>query len=333
VRPAAALIRYLAATAALLASSGSGALAEQDRPSTFKVIGYYSLRAATTADPATVPFERLTHVNLSFLNPTPAGEYTQNLPALAPFVASAHAHGVKVLASIGGGGDHSYYHALLADGRRTAFIDRLVGVAIEHRLDGIDVDLEGGDIGARYEPFVVELGQALRRHGKLMTSAIAVFYKDQLSDRALAQYDFVNIMSYDHTGPWRPERPGPHSTYEHAVEALEYFGTARHIPRDRMVLGVPFYGYGYGPELLSPAVTMTYKDIVAAFPGAEQVDEWKMPGGTTIFYNGIPTIRRKTALAMEKASGIMIWQILGDASGDVSLLTAVNDVAYGARAR
>jgi len=327
----ASIIAVGAVGAALPVGGSTGA--GQNGRSSFKVIGYYSLRAATTADPASVPFNQLTHVNLSFLNPTPAGEYTQNLAALATFVAAAHASGVKVLASIGGGGDHSYYHALLADDRRPAFIDRLVGLAVENQLDGIDVDLEGGDIGASYEPFVLELGQALRRYGKLMTSAIAVFYKDQLTDRALAQYDFVNIMSYDHTGPWRPERPGPHSTFEHAVEALEYFGATRKIPRERMVLGVPFYGYGYGPDPSSPAVTMTYKDIVATFPGANQADEWKMPGGKTIYYNGIPTIRRKTGLAREKASGIMIWQILGDAANDLSLLGAINETAYGTRAR
>ena len=162
-----------------------------------------------------------------------------------------------------------------------------------------------------------------------MTSAIAVFYKDQLTDRALAQYDFVNIMSYDHTGPWRPERPGPHSTFEHAVEALEYFGGVRKIAKDRMVLGVPFYGYGYGPELTSKPVTMTYKDIVATFPGSEGADQWRMPSGATIYYNGIPTITRKTVLAKERASGIMIWQILGDAPGEMSLLKAINDAAYG----
>jgi GH18 family chitinase len=248
---------------------------------------------------------------------------------LAPFVDAAHARGVTVLASIGGGGDHAYYHALLEDGRRAGFIDRLVGLVVRHRLDGIDVDLEGKDIGATYEAFVGELGQTLRRHGKIMTSAIAVFYKDQLTDRALAQYDFVNIMSYDHTGPWRPDRPGPHSTFGHAAEALEYFGGARAIPNERMVLGVPFYGYGYGADSSVRPVTMTYKDIVAAFPGAEHTDEWKMPDGRTIYYNGIPTIQRKTRLAMEHASGIMIWQILGDAPGPLSLLRAINETARG----
>ncbi len=55
-------------------------------------------------------------------------------------------------------------------------------------------------------------------------------------------------MSYDHTGPWRPEKPGPHAPYEEAQAALAYFGVDRKIPKDKLVLGVPFYGYGFGPE-------------------------------------------------------------------------------------
>jgi GH18 family chitinase len=306
----------------------TGVAAQLDR-TTFRVIGYYSLRAATAADVATVPFDKLTHVNLSFLNPDALGNFSQNLAALAPFVEAAHRKDVKVLVSIGGGGVHPYYHDLLKDEKRDPFIERLVTAAATANLDGVDVDLEGSDIDANYETFVVELGKALRAQRKLMTSAIAVFYKDSLTDTALAQFDFVNIMSYDHTGPWRPEKPGPHSTYEHAVDALEYFGVLRKIPKDKMVLGVPFYGYGYGPELTSPAVTMTFAQISSTFPGSEQVDQWNMPGGKIIYYNGIPTIRQKTALAKEKASGIMIWQILGDAPGEQSLLAAINDVAYG----
>ncbi len=317
------------ATALLLAIVALGPTAgdAQEQSGAFRVIGYYSLRAAMSADPATVPFDKLTHINLSFLNPDASGAFTQDLTRLPAFVQAAHDRGVKVLVSIGGGGAHPQYRDVLKNERRAAFVERLVQIAVTAGLDGIDVDIEGGDIDENYEPFVVDLGQALRARGKLMTSAIAVFYKNQLTDRALAQYDFVNIMSYDHTGPWRPERPGPHSTFEHATEALEYFGAVRKIPKDRMVLGVPFYGYGYGPELTSKPITMTYKDIVATFPGAELVDEWKMPDGKIIYYNGMPTIRRKTALAREKASGIMIWQILGDAPGELSLLAAIGETA------
>ena len=187
--------------------------AQTDR-SSFKVIGYYSLRAAMTADPASVPFDKLTHVNLSFLNPDASGNFTQDFSAVAPFVEAAHRHGVKVLASIGGGGAHPYYQDLLSDEKRAAFVERLTSTALKYNLDGIDVDLEGRDIDEHYEAFVTDLAKTLRARNKLVTSAIAVFYKDSLSDAALSQYDFVNIMSYDHTGPWRPEKPGPHAPFE-----------------------------------------------------------------------------------------------------------------------
>ena len=298
----------------------------QRSKSSFKVVGYYSLRAAAEA-PKKVPFKHLTHVNLAFLNPDSLGNFTRDYSGLAPFIASAHRRDVKVLFSIAGGGRHPQYHLLLKDSLRTEFIAKLMQEVHKYNVDGIDVDLEGQDIDENYEKFVVELAIELRKHNKLITSAIAVYYKDQLSDNALAQYDFVNIMSYDRTGPWRPEKPGPHSTYLHAVEDLDYFGTVRSIPAEKMTLGVPFYGYGYGPELTSKAISMTYGEIVSAFPGAERADEWKMPDGKIIYYNGLPTMKEKTALAKAKASGVMIWQIRGDAPKSKSLLKAINKAA------
>ena len=46
-----------------------------------------------------------------------------------------------------------------------------------------------------------------------------------------------------------------------------------------------------------------------------------------LYYNGIPTIKQKAALAKEKASGIMIWQVKGDARGKAPLLRALHEVA------
>lgn len=295
--------------------------------SRFKIVGYYSLRSAMTDSLVNVPFDKLTHINLWFLNPDTTGNFIQDYSALEPFINAAHAKNVKVLASIGGGSPHPYYHALLKEDQRARFINNLMTVVLKYNLNGIDVDLEGGDIDENYENFVVELAKALRLKNKKITAAIAVYYKDKLSDKAIAQYDFVTIMSYDRTGPWRPEKPGPHSTYAHAMEDLEYFGVQRAIPKEKMVLGVPFYGYGYGPELTSPAISMSYGQIVTQFPGSESSDELKMPDGKILYYNGAATIKQKTALAKEKASGIMIWQIKGDAKGEHSLLKAINEAS------
>ena len=311
----------------LLGSSAKGQ-AVKDK-SSFKIVGYYSLQAAMTDTLTNVPFDKLTHINLWFLNPDSLGNFTQDFSSLAPFINMAHAKKVKVLASIGGGSPHPYYHALLNEDKRARFVQNLVSVVLRYNLDGMDVDLESGDIDSNYEAFVLDLAAALHPRNKLLTAAVAIYYKEALSDKALAQYDFVNVMSYDRTGSWRPEKPGPHATYANAIEDLEYFGVQRSIPKEKMVLGVPFYGYGFGPELTSPAISMDYGQIVTQFPGAESSDEYKMPEGKILYYNGIPTIKQKTALAKEKASGIMIWQVKGDAKGNLSLLKAINDVAQG----
>ncbi|HZI53083.1 MAG TPA: glycosyl hydrolase family 18 protein [Chitinophagaceae bacterium] len=294
------------------------------KKSSFKIVGYYSLNAALAPGQNEPPFDQLTHINLWFLNPDSTGSFTRDLSALIPFVNSAHRKNVKVLFSIGGGSKQNQYHHLLKDDKRPALIDSLVSEVLSYGLDGVDVDLEGSNIDENYEKFVVELAAVLKAHNKLITAAIAIYYKDQLTDKALAQYDFVNVMSYDRTGPWRPEKPGPHSLYQHAVEDLEYFSEIRKIPAERMTLGVPFYGYGYGPEITSPAISMNFREIVTSFPGAELVDEWTMADGKILYYNGIPTMKQKVALAREKASGIMIWQIQGDAEGDKSLLKVIN---------
>jgi len=294
----------------------------------FRIVGYFGINAALE-NPSSNTFKRLTHINLWFLNPDSAGNFVRDLSRLKPFIANAHKKNIKVLFSIGGGSKQPQYHYLLKDDRRADLVAKLVNEAVKYDVDGIDVDLEGSNIDEYYEKFVVELSNALHAKGKIITAAIAIYYKDQITDRALAEYDFMNVMSYDRTGPWRPEKPGPHSTYTHAEEDLAYFTGERKIPKEKLTLGVPFYGYGYGPEITSKAISMNYREIVATYKGAEKVDEWKMPDGKMLYYNGIPTIRMKTELATSKASGIMIWQVLGDAPRKKSLLRAISTSAKG----
>ncbi|HTE34284.1 MAG TPA: glycosyl hydrolase family 18 protein [Chryseolinea sp.] len=319
-------LRAIAVLLVIVGAFPTSNVAAQEEP--FRIVGYYGINAAmkTSKGPA---FKYLTHINLWFLNPDSVGNFTRDLSGLKPFIKKAHQKNIKVLFSIGGGSKQPQYQALLQDDKRAMLIANLVDEVLKYDLDGIDVDLEGSNIDAYYEKFVVELAQALRTKQKLITAAIAIYYKDQITDKALAQYDFMNVMSYDRTGPWRPDKPGPHSTYAHAVEDLDYFGIERKLPRNKMTLGVPFYGYGYGPELTSPAISMGYKEIVKKFRGSENVDEWKMPDGKTLYYNGIPTMRLKTRLAEDKASGIMIWQVLGDARGKKSLLRNISRMKHG----
>lgn len=297
---------------------------------TFKVVGYYFLNSAIKdtvyADSNYLFLDRITHLNIAFINPDSTGNFKQDF-AIDTLIKKAHKKNVKVLASIAGGGPHPYYAVLLKDDKRKGLINNLVSLVHSYDLDGIDVDLEGGDIDINYEKFVIELAASLKPLKKLVTAAIATAYKDQLPDKALKQFDFVSVMSYDRTGPWRPGNPGHHSPYTMAVEDLDYWHKTRLVPKDKLVLGLPLYGYGFG-VLDSPVVSMDYKQIVSIYPDKEARDTLILPGNVVMYYNSMATIKKKTELAMQKASGVMIWQLLGDTSGDSSLLNSINGVIH-----
>lgn len=290
-----------------------------------RIVGYYFLRAAANSGSDTLTnsfFPRVTHLNIAFVNPDSSGRF-RDYPGLASLIARAHKHGVKVLASIGGGGSHAYYGPLLQQQRRAAFIKELLSMARKYKFDGIDVDLEGSDIDVNYEPFVIELAHALKQENKLITAAIATAYKDQLSDKAIQQFNFVNIMSYDATGPWAPLREQHHSPYDMAEFDLNYWGSTRGLSKDKMVLGVPFYGYGFSKQG-SEVVSLNYKDIIGINASYAVRDTVTIMDSLRMYFNGKETIRKKTRLAKDRASGIMIWQLFGDASGSESLLDVIN---------
>lgn len=292
-----------------------------DAENRFKVIGYLPNRTDLLVSAKEIDFGKITHLYIAFINPDSLGNLTRT-ENLKEITALAHSQNVKIMASIGGGGAPKYYPSFLIGEKKNKLIQDLVNLAVDNNLDGIDVDLEGALIDANYENFVIDLATALRQKNKLITAAIATVYKNQFTDKALAQFDFVNIMSYDRTGPWRPDRPGPHAPYSMAEEDLKYWIETRKIPKEKLTLGVPFYGYGFGgtaPE------SMSYKNILRQYPDSVNQDQMHLNGGM-VYYNGLPTIRKKTELAKQTVSGVMIWQLMQDSTGVKSLLGEIDGV-------
>ena len=236
--------------------------------------------------------------------------------------------------------------------KRQGLIKNLVSKVLQYDVDGVDVDLELGYVfgpnsmavsrsfprenpaipgtDPNYRIFIIELAQALRSHHKLITVALPSRPADVVTQEVLSQFDFINIMSYDHTGQSRPDRPGHHAPYPDAIDDLDYYQNTLMVPKEKLILGVPFYGRGFGPGLNDPVIAyMNYIDIVSTYAGAEWVDHWHLPNGYIMYYNGIPTIKNKTELAKKEAGGIMIWQILADMpTGKKSLLNAINEAAH-----
>lgn len=287
--------------------------------SQFRVVGYVPL-GSTVPDFNQISFQRITHLNIAFINPDSLGNIKIPI-GFDSLLKKAHQYNVKVLASIGGGSHNPYYSRVLSDTNRKIFIGKLTQLVIDHELDGLDVDIENDNIDTNYQHFVTGLAAELKAINKLLTAALATWNGQLISDAALEKFDFINVMSYDQTGPWRPNQPGPHSTYDKAVEDLSYWTNTRRVPKQKISLGIPFYGYGFGTKY---GQSMSYRDIITKFPGSDQKDEFVPDGGGTIYYNGLPTIKNKTALALKEAGGIMIWQLLGDAEGNQSLLAAID---------
>jgi chitinase len=287
--------------------------------SKFRVVGYLRYEDNILAEAKAIDMDKITHLNVAFINPDADGNFAVD-DDLKKVAELAHTHNVQILVAIAGGLPPAYFSTLMTPAKQDAFVASLVKFVADYQLDGIDVDIEQGLVNANYESFVIKLAAALKAKGKLTTAAIATVYKDSYTDKALAQLDFINVMSYDKTGPWNPANPGPHSPYSMAVEDLAYWSGTRGIAKEKLSLGVPFYGYGFGTN--APG-DMTYAQIINQYPGAESKDQVTVSGGGIVYYNGIPTIKSKTELALEKAGGIMIWQLRQDATGVNSLLGTI----------
>jgi chitinase len=316
--PAQALRMFFCVILALLFSTA----AQAER----KVVAYVPNWIDLAVFAENIDYAKLTYINIAFENPLNAeGELSWN-PQNDRLITGARAHQVKVLVSIGGGSASDdkvmkkRYFDLISKAKRAAFVSRLLESLMKHGLDGLDVDLEGPSINADYGAFIHDLSAALKPKSKLLTAALSQGYGGKnVPDDVFVDFDFINIMAYDGAGPWEPKAPGQHSSLDFAKSNADYW-IKRGLPKSKAVLGVPFYGYGFGKAFRQDEYS--YATILSKFPGAEQVDQI----GDTIWYNGSPTIRAKTKFVMDEGlAGVMIWSLDSDVKGAHSLLRAIDE--------
>ncbi|RYD45000.1 MAG: hypothetical protein EOP83_31060 [Verrucomicrobiaceae bacterium] len=279
----------------------------------------------------TIPYEKVTHLNVAFENPVDDAGTLSFDKSVSVLIEKAHAKKVKVLISIGGGsasGDATlkarYAGLLSTPETRGGFSEKLLEYVKAHDFDGLDVDLEGPSIDANYGEFIAELGKRFKPSGKVLTAALSKGYGgERVPDSVFQHFDFVNIMAYDGAGYWSPDAPGQHSSFEFAADNTRYW-LKRGLPKEKAVLGLPFYGYGFGKAFKKR--DYPYATIVNEYAGAEDQDEI----GSTIYYNGLPTTRKKCVYALKEGlAGVMIWSLDSDVTGPRSLLSAIHQTLQG----
>ncbi|QSW88253.1 glycoside hydrolase [Flavobacterium endoglycinae] len=293
---------------------------EESKIKTARVVGYLS---SDSFDKMTsIEYCKLTHLNIAFANPDKDGNliFNGNIDAVIQYAKSVNPN-IKICISLAGGvisQEQAANWSSLIDKseNRPAFIQHIIQFTEIHKLDGVDVDLEWDAVTTGYSGFVTELRKALPIN-KLLTAALPNNTRFvNISNSTLNAFDFLNIMAYDSTGPWSPNKVEQHSSFDFAKNGIEFWHKLQNVPSEKLTLGVPFYGYNF---TFTPVTSSTYGDIVAA--GTQLADQDELG---KLYYNGRPTIARKVEYASENTGGIMIWELTQDSFTEYSLLDVVH---------
>ncbi len=307
-------LKYLLLLLALAIAVPTAAHAQQNRPAPCAceipngppnphpyLIGYLGVYRQTdwVALSKTLDFNKMTHLDLAFINPPDCGSvcttksdmtfganqsFTDD--ALKAIVDAAHAHGTKVLASLGGDGGDKRYMQFYNAGLSVQIVDALDIYLKKHNLDGVDVDIEQPtQMGVPYTQFVKALVAKLKPEGKLVTAAVAQYIQAGVQDEVLPMFDIVNVMIY--------------GDYNRSVADMAFWANNKHVPKEKLTLGIGFHNYSA---------------ILAAYPNAWKVDS--VGGGTyrdgqVMSYQGENTVAKITQLSRQYG-GAMIWELSQD---------------------
>jgi chitinase len=255
-----------------------------------------------------IDFSALTHVIHFSLLPNDDGSLnaTENVitaEGTTSLVTAAHNANVKVLICVGGGG--SYFPNAASPAHLANFILNLTNFMATGNYDGIDVDWEPLDDAnaSVYTNFIIGLRAALDGFSthKLMSTALPTGADPSLIAEVQTNFDQINVMTYDYSGPWAgwvtwfnsplydggytfPSNP---SELVPSTDATVTNFLSAGIPASKLAIGLAFYadiwyggnngsgnGMSYPRESWQEAPTnfyqVTYNQMVSSnFPAAD----------------------------------------------------------------
>lgn len=288
------------------------------------VIGYLPYYKFGQVD--NIDLSKITQLNIAFANPKPNGDLYLPSGDVDAIVQKAKAQDLVCFISLGGGLIADWkaaYKNLMTKENTPAFCQKIKDYCLDHGFEGVDMDLEWSNVTNLYSDFVITLNDTLDVYGLGLTAAFPGSTRySNVSDKALRVFDVINMMVYDYKGPWDPSNPGQHSPYGKAVDAINLW-TSQGMPLSKLTLGVPFYGYDFTNQ--SNVKSFTFWSIVQDNPENATKNQVGQK-----YYNGIPMIKAKTKLAIDRnLLGVMIWELGQDAfesEDQYSLLSAINEV-------
>jgi chitinase len=356
-----------------LAAAASDAPAAPAAPPGGRVIIAYVFPQERVLDAGEIAVEKLTHINYAFAD-IKGGKVVEgfshdaeNFKVLAG-LRKRHPH-LRILVSVGGWTwSGAFSDMALTPKSRAPFVESAVDFVRRHDLDGFDVDWEYPGLPgngnthrpedkANFTALMTELRAALDSEGKrtsrryLLTFAAGAFSDFLAStemDKVQATVDFVNLMTYDFRESSGDPVAGHHANLSanpsdtkklSADRAVREF-LAAGVPADKLVLGVPFYGRGWGgveaknKGLYQPGKAPT-EPLDTKYPSlagligkdgwTREWDEvaqaaylWNADKRIFVSYEDPESLRRKCRYVREGGlAGVMFWEYTVDNTGQL----------------
>lgn len=244
----------------------------------YKVVGYYADWLKGVLPAGKVQFENLTHINHAFATVDAQGrlDYSAQFPYPA-LNAMAHDNNVKVLIAVGGWGNAGNIALMALDtNKRSEFIEDLTTFIYDYTYDGVDFDWEypqNASERAAYVKLIKETRAKLDSIGQDMLLTMAVPagpWNGQWIDftNLVDDTDWFNAMCYDFHGSWSAHSGHNAPLYQPAadsdgsvVTALDYLHSTRGLPKNKLTVGMPFYGREFNSSALYSSFSLPVTDL------------------------------------------------------------------------
>lgn len=347
------------------------------------IIGYYpAWKSYSGYTPESVDIDKLTHINYAFANigsdyriemgyPDKDPENFEKFQELKKIKPD-----LKVLISVGGWNWSGRFSDMAAtDENRNKFTDSCVEFISKYGLDGVDLDWEypvGGGLKTNskrpedkqnFTLLLKEMREKLDAQelkdnkDYLLTIAAGAsnyYIENTEADKFQNYLDYVNLMTYDIHGPWDKYTDFNSPLYNNNDESYQYKISIESsvkawlktgLPAEKLVVGVPFYGYSYTVskntngglyQTHKNGKALSYDTIKKEYLSNPQYSKnfhykslvpWLYNGKTFISYDDSQSIALKAEYIREQnLGGAMIWELSQDSEGE--LLNSLYESLY-----
>lgn len=233
-----------------------------------RLLGYYTAWSKYNTPPYSadqIPYSKLTHIAHAFVLLTTAADGTIFIPSgtIEPkLIQKAHASGVKVLISIGGGDGIQgprFNKMATSESSRQAFVRNVRHFLIKFGYDGVDIDWEvpNAPDRANCTTLMQELRNGLPSPWliSMATPSDPRSWGQGFDIPALAPVlDFINVMTYDFYGTWSSstghvspllQDPADPDQAGSVKTSMDLYAHQYGVPVAQLNIGTPFYGYEF----------------------------------------------------------------------------------------